>query len=1003
MIDVTPVSSNGNGHSTGPDSQVVIVASARSNILRRAFNYGQLRKTPYGLLPLLVLMAISGVGIFENQVFVVALPNIQSDLHLRLDVVISIAVSVGLFVTVAGVWAGWWADRHRRVPMIVVGTILQAIFGIFTANSAARQQFNYGYAGDTGANQVATIPRLSLLSDWYPVEVRGRVYALEGVIFYIAALLATFAVGGLILLYGWRYVWMGIGGALILVGLSALLLKEPIRGYFDRVAGGLDEQQARVEDEPLSFGEAMRATFAIRTVRRLFLSYLVGSIGSGAFNFFLVFMLSDIYGLNVFQRGLVFLPRVVGLMVGSYLGGALIDYFNARTPASILRISGAFGIFAAVANVVVALAFPLPVLLVSITLSGIGQALVRPATTSVFVSVTPARIRTMATQFLSLSDIGSFITFSFFSILLQDFGYTPMMLATCPFLILGAIIQVSAADFVEVDERAQLIAASATERWKAARRQDQQSNTLTCTSVDVHYGPVQVLFGVDFELEEGEIVALLGTNGAGKSTLLKAISGIQEASGGAIVHEGRDITHMPPDEIAKRGIIHMPGGRGTFPSLTVRDNLELGTWMTSDGADARRRLQKVYEIFPTLRQRGAEPAAALSGGEQQMLSLAQAFLANPRVLLIDELSLGLSPAVVGQLLDIVRAINEEGTAVVLVEQSVNVALSIAARAVFLEKGEVRFAGPTADLLRRPDILRAIYVKGSTAVSNSETIVSASARRRRQAELDAAGVVLEVHGATKRFGGVTALDDVSLTLRQGEILGLIGPNGSGKTTLLDVISGYVRPDAGKVTLEGADITVLPPTQRAKRRLVRRFQDARLYPSLTVYETLLLALDRRLEVRNPLLAAAGLPQAWRAERRARVRADRLLEVLSIQAYQDKFISELSTGLRRIVDLAVVLAAEPRVLLLDEPSTGIAQSEAEGLAPLIRRVRHETGCAVLIIEHDIPLITAVADELIALDRGRLIRRGLADEVLADPQVMESYLGGDEAAIKRSGLLVS
>jgi branched-chain amino acid transport system ATP-binding protein len=968
----------------------------------RAMNYLELRKTPYGMRPVLTLMAISITGIFESQLFAIALPNIQSDLHLRLQDVVNVAITAGLILTIVGVWIGWWADRHRRVPMVVVGTVLQALAGMFTSRATLKGQFTYGYTGGSTANVIGGIPRFALLADWYPIETRGRVFAFEGVIRNSGLLLAPVVVGGLILIYGWRGVWFGIDAVLLVVGLSALLLKDPIRGYWERKAAGLSDEQARVEDEPLSFGEGMRATFSVRTVRRLFYSYVVQAIGAGAFGFFLPFMLADVYGLNVFQRGLVTLPAAIGTVAGSYLAGGAIDYFSQRSAGSVLRISGAFGVVASLGNLLVALALPLPVLIVSSALTGFGGALIRPAVSSILVQVVPARTRTLSTQFIGLSDIGAYIFFAFFALLLANYGYSPMLLATCPFLVLSAVIAISAADFVDTDIRSQLISAGAAETWKAERRAG-GGKLLNAAAVDVHYDSVQVLFGVDFDLDDGEIVALLGTNGAGKSTLLKAISGIQEASGGAIVFEGRDITHMPPDEIAKRGIVHMPGGRGTFPGLTVRDNLELGTWMTKDAGEARRRLAKVYEIFPILRERGGEPAAALSGGEQQMLSLAQAFLSNPRILLIDELSLGLAPAIVGQLLDIVRAINDEGTAVVLVEQSVNVALTVAKRAVFLEKGEVKFAGPTADLLRRPDILRAIYVKGSASMGGDETIVVASARRRREAELQAASTILEVDNVSKRFGGIAALDGVSLTLRQGEILGLIGPNGSGKTTLLDVVSGYVRADSGRILLEGNDISALSPNERARRKLVRRFQDARLYPSLTVFETLLIALDRRLEVRNPLFSAVGLPQARRAERRARIRAERLLELLSIQAYREKFISELSTGLRRIVDLAVVLAAEPRVLLLDEPSTGIAQAESEGLAPLIRRVRHETGCAILMIEHDIPLISSLADELIAMERGRVLMRGPAEAVLADERVSQAYLGTDEAAIQRSGVLVS
>jgi branched-chain amino acid transport system ATP-binding protein len=199
----------------------------------------------------------------------------------------------------------------------------------------------------------------------------------------------------------------------------------------------------------------------------------------------------------------------------------------------------------------------------------------------------------------------------------------------------------------------------------------------------------------------------------------------------------------------------------------------------------------------------------------------------------------------------------------------------------------------------------------------------------------------------------------------------------------------------------DITTLSPDARMRAGLVRRFQDARLFPSLTVYETLLIALEERLEVKSTLLNAFAIPQARRAERRLRRRADRLIELLGIEAFRDKFVKELSTGLRRIVDLACVLATEPKVLLLDEPSSGVAQAEAEGLGPLLRRVRFETGCSILLIEHDMPLVSSVADELLAMDQGTVVLRGTPDVVLNDARVIESYLGGSEAAIKRSGRL--
>jgi ABC-type branched-subunit amino acid transport system ATPase component len=317
---------------------------------------------------------------------------------------------------------------------------------------------------------------------------------------------------------------------------------------------------------------------------------------------------------------------------------------------------------------------------------------------------------------------------------------------------------------------------TATAEYKKAKEAG-TIRQLVCRSIDVDYDGVQVLFNVDLTVDEGEVVALLGTNGAGKSTLLKAISGVHEASGGAIVFDGRDITHVPPYEIAERGIVHMPGGRGVFPGLSVRDNLRLGTWIFQRPREREHYVDpdhlkdidvdEVLKIFPALGDLLDRPAGALSGGEQQMVSLAQAFLQRPRLLLIDELSLGLSPAIVQQLLELVREINRRGVTVIVVEQSVNVALTIAERAVFMEKGEVKFVGKTKDLLARPDILRAVYVKGTGALTSQP----GGGRSVRRA-IEDRRIVLAVEDLRKSFGGVVAVDDVSFELHDEEILGLI---------------------------------------------------------------------------------------------------------------------------------------------------------------------------------------------------------------------------------------
>jgi branched-chain amino acid transport system ATP-binding protein len=238
------------------------------------------------------------------------------------------------------------------------------------------------------------------------------------------------------------------------------------------------------------------------------------------------------------------------------------------------------------------------------------------------------------------------------------------------------------------------------------------SARLEVHGLDVAYGRVTVLHGVDFEVHAGEIVALLGTNGAGKSTLLRAVSGVLTPRAGRVRLDGQDVTGARPAALVRRGIVQMPGGRATFPGLSVAENLRIGA-ITVPRAQRSARVGAVIEQFPILRERAAQLAGSLSGGQQQQLALARALIPQPSVLLIDELSLGLAPVVVTELLAVLDRLRHDGMAVVLVEQHVDLALDVADRAYFLERGEVRFDGATADLRGRTDLLRAVFLAGAT--------------------------------------------------------------------------------------------------------------------------------------------------------------------------------------------------------------------------------------------------------------------------------------------------
>jgi len=376
-----------------------------------------------------------------------------------------------------------------------------------------------------------------------------------------------------------------------------------------------------------------------------------------------------------------------------------------------------------------------------------------------------------------------------------------------------------------------------------------------------------------------------------------------------------------------------------------------------------------------------------------MLSLAQAFLSRPRLLMIDELSLGLAPAVVERLLDIVRAIHANGSTVILVEQSVNVALQLAQKAFFLEKGEVRFSGLTSELLQRDDVLRAVYLHGTAKGLGTEdaanSIREAARAKKRLAGLAQAPVVLQARGLTKRYGGVSAVQGVDLELHQGEVVGLMGPNGAGKTTLFDLLSGHTPANGGGVQLLGRDVTALPAFARARLGLGRSFQDARLFPGLTVAETIGVALADRVGAPGALHALLNLYDVKYGEAAIAQAVEEVIELLNLGPFRDKFTAELSTGSRRLVELAVMVAERPKVLMLDEPSAGIAQRETEALGPVLRQVQRHLDCSILIIEHDMPLMRSLADRLIAMDTGRVVVGGEPDQVLSDPRVVASYLG--------------
>jgi ABC-type branched-subunit amino acid transport system ATPase component/predicted MFS family arabinose efflux permease len=960
--------------------------------------------------PLLILFGLNAVDELDRSAFNLLTPTIRDYFHMDTQGILGVITLVAIVALGAQVFIGYFADRYPRLRIAAMGA---SLWGLFTLGTGIAPTVGLLVVARslTGIGRAVNDPtHNSLLADYYPPEVRTPVYGFHRAANPVGLVIGP-AVGGLLShLFGWRVPFLVFWiPTFALVVVLLLKLREPVRGEFERRAMGADEEVATTEETAPSFAEGWRICNQVLTLRRIFYSlpFLAAAlIGLTALT---SLFYRDVFDLNDAQRGLIQAIVEPFQLLGIVVGVPIAARLARRSAGDVLRFLAIVATLGAAFLVALAASPNLGIAIGFNILVSASLGVLTPGIFSTLSLVIPPRARALGFSIGSLYIMLGVPAIYIVGGFADGIGIRKALVVLAPVFLVGAYILASAGAFVASDIEKVRASALAQAEVLAARRNG-EVKLLLVKDLDVAYDTVQVLFKVNFEVDEGEIIALLGTNGAGKSTLLRAISGLQPALGGAVVFDGVDMTYAPPQEIAARGVVQVPGGKGVFPTLTVEENLRIAGWLyRGEGDYVAKAIEQVLEYFPVLRSRWEQPAGNLSGGEQQMLTLGQAFIARPRLLMIDELSLGLAPIIVEQLLEIVKAIRERGTTIILVEQSVNVALTVAETAFFMEKGEIRFRGPTSELLDRPDILRSVFLEGAGVLEPSAPAASARTTGSRRAAATAAAaasngsskapVVLQADGLVKRFGGIAATNDVSFELHENEIVGFIGPNGAGKTTLFDLVSGFLPADAGRIWLHGADITDLTPDARARAGLGRSFQDARLFPALTVHETVAIALERHVQVRDPIAAALHLPVVADSERATQHRVDELIELMGLEAFANKFVSELSTGSRRIVDLACVLAHEPSVILFDEPSSGIAQRETEALGPLLLRIRESTSASLLVIEHDMPLITSISDRIVALDLGTVVTDGTPDDVIHHPQVVSAYLGTSDATIVRSG----
>ena len=656
---------------------------------------------------------------FDNTAMSVLAPDIQETLDVSDTVMGAIGGAFGILFLLGSIPLSTLADRHPRKLIAAVSMALWAVV-VFATGLVQSAFWLFIARLGTGISQSYALPvNGPLIADTYPIEARSRVFATYGSFEVAGRVLAPLFAGSIAGLVAgpesWRWVFF-VSAALGVPAVFLLLrIREPRRGRneMQSVLGEvLDEDEGEL---PISI------TVAFERLRRIrsFYFFLTGmaALGFALFSIplFLNLYLEDELGLSAWERGvfgaLVAIPGVAALAIA----GPRADRLFRRSPAAAVAFVGAmiagFGVF-----IVVGLYMPNVVLLG--VFYAIGVALSQAAfitVVSVTSSVIPYRLRSRGTAMVGVYVFlfGGFFGAVLTGMLTDAIGRrSALTLIVIPSTLIGGALISYGARYIRRD--ISLCVEELLEEKQEADRLREEGAAVPAIQVrnlDFSYGSVQVLFDVNLDVATGETVALLGTNGAGKSTLLRVISGLGVATRGVVRLHGRTITYCDPELRARIGIVQLMGGNATFASLSIEENLRMAGFLY-DGDDLDRRTAAALARFPALAERRRTAAGDLSGGQQQMLALAMALMHEPEVLIIDELSLGLAPIMVQELLKTVQELREHGQTMVIVEQSLNVALAVADRAVFMEKGQIRFDGPARELAERDDLARAVFLGGT---------------------------------------------------------------------------------------------------------------------------------------------------------------------------------------------------------------------------------------------------------------------------------------------------